>query len=105
MGQEKVEVRHTAGPWKAAGEEVLASHPGATLHVARVWNVERYNGSTGANARLIAAAPELLESCKAVAALQASTEGKGLLDVSSVALLEAYRQVACAIAKAEGRGE
>lgn len=45
---------------------------------------------------------DLLEACKAFAAIEKSCEGKGLLDLSVVDLQEAYNQARAAIAKAGG---
>lgn len=96
----------TAGPWthKATASlgpqyAVYSESDQTGADIAIVYN----NGSEAeANAQLIAAAPDLLEACEKVAELEASTRGKGLLDVSSVALQEAYRAVATAIQKARG---
>ncbi len=70
------ETKHTPGPWKV----VKPNNPGpqqendrliATKdkkHVAEIFQYQNHknqNGPSLANARLIAAAPELLEACKA----------------------------------------
>ena len=65
---------HTPGPWdKIDGLmryipfSVVADNPGGPgrLSIAHVDDVDGFAGSSEANARLIAAAPELLEACKA----------------------------------------
>ena len=86
------ETKHTPGPWTAtptAGHEthgqsvVYAEADGKDVAVI-------YDGK--ANARLIAAAPELLAACKAIAALM---DGQGRANMPEVA-----GQARAAIAKA-----
>lgn len=56
----KQEQKHTPGPWEAAGQKVFASGLPCSNHVATAYAV----GGHGlyANARLIAAAPDLLDA-------------------------------------------
>ena len=51
---------HTEGPWKLNRDDVLAD----SKHETRVATVFDENGDWKANARLIAAAPDLLEACQ-----------------------------------------
>jgi hypothetical protein len=68
-------VKHTPGPW-SAGNEVLRGElrpvliPGrrGDIHIAHCLETMQ-DGEREANARLIAAAPELLEACKTAADL------------------------------------
>lgn len=81
---------HTPGPWKREGIEIYASAPANVRpHIARV-----IYGDT-ANARLIAAAPELLEALKHLD--NAINEPSLGID-----LIEASDKARAAIAKAEG---
>ena len=76
----ETKAQHTPGPWEIA---VATAHAGAicTLHGAEdalgdptwleVWSknwIHRCSNDTGANARLIAAAPDLLEALTKIAA-------------------------------------
>ncbi len=96
---------HTPGPWKITGgrfvgEGQMIGAPSG--HICRVYAPD--NRDESANARLIAAAPELLAACKAVI-------GHGYCaNTSSVASQDyvskkAIAKVRAAIAKAEGGGE
>ncbi len=82
---------HTLGPWRMAGQGKNKQLPivadGKIIAAIRDW------GTLG-DARLIAAAPELLAACKAVAAL---SDGQGRAN-----LLEVAGTARAAIAKAEG---
>ena len=100
--------KHTPGPWMADGAQVTANG-------AQEINVAWANGyrvdlaTVHANARLIAAAPDLLESAKAVTSMlelfldeisvREKAEGRDLQAAEGLARLEALR---AAIAKAEG---
>jgi len=86
-------MKHTPGPWKSDGfgMSVWGERPaGATVqpHICKVI----YGGMD--DARLIAAAPEMYEVCKAIADL---SDGQGRLNMCEVAGWA--RQV---LAKAEG---
>ena len=78
--------KHTPGPWKRKIKSVL-------IPIAPYEWAEAYGGSI-ANARLIAAAPDLLEALKEIVA---AADGKGWeqLDPS-------FKKARAAIAKAEG---
>jgi hypothetical protein len=63
---------HTPGPWKLAGPTTI-SNADETIVIGYAHNYKTPRVQTDANARLIAAAPELLEALKdAVCALQCS---------------------------------
>jgi len=53
--------KHTLGPWHTAGEQGVQIRS-AKDQIAKVWTMR--GNEWKANARLIAAAPELLEACK-----------------------------------------
>lgn len=100
--------KHTPGPW-FVGEQMPA--PSKSIHAfIGIGNGACHVGLasitplTGfceaeANARLIAAAPELLEACKEVVFL---IEGIAGLDDQQI---QAINQARAAIAKAEGEGK
>lgn len=56
--------KHTKGPWSVSqtGKYVRLCIPGTVLNICKM----EINGDEEANARLIAAAPELLEALKAL---------------------------------------
>lgn len=93
--------KHTPGPWAAKpkgklGEWHIDSAEWGIAIVAGGAGHEGFNGRSDENARLIAAAPELLEALKAVDRAWSSDWSKE--DCSDVSLL-----IGAAIAKAEGR--
>lgn len=62
-------MEHTPGPWTAEGERIHGHAPPATrlgLHLATVHEVDGLRATLDANARLIAAAPELLEALEKI---------------------------------------
>ena len=92
-------MEHTKGRWKV---EEYTGHPHFEIYeiyankpCQRVASCEDHLSETEANAHLIAACPDLLEACKAIAAL---AKGQGQVNMIQVA-----GQAAAAIAKAEGR--
>ena len=95
-----METKHTPGPWETPGEDggerviCYQDSTGKRRTLAHVYDGEEF-GSMEANARLIAAAPELL------AALQRSLNW--LSSYSGDGALGAYEQARAAIAKASGR--
>jgi len=63
--------QYAPGPWVVQGVEVVANHAGESVRVATAhgdhepnWNGRMHIAALQANARLIAAAPELLEALK-----------------------------------------
>jgi non-homologous end joining protein Ku len=94
---------HTAGPWKftytdESGEcFIIAKNLGGMVGAALPWPTEidaRDFRRVIANARLIAAAPELLEALRQMV-VNAEADGKEYRDC--------YKNAVAAIAKAEGR--
>lgn len=96
MKTEAKAVGHTAGPWHLRGDTVLVT---PRLQIAQMDRCNKHPDTAKANARLIAAAPELLEACRAVLESEESTLGDG----GSV-IGDQYRSlIQAAIDKAEGR--
>lgn len=92
---------HTPGPWHITSESVQYHYIHAPNNgiVAEVGKRSNVNGEGKANARLIAAAPELLSALKAaLPAVEYMAEGESGLPVA------VYRQVVAAIAKADPNG-
>ncbi len=105
---------HTKGPWTAReitsefrGDRHVAPYPvyyaieSGKIYIASVRDLaddKRRRATTAADARLIAAAPELLEACKAVTTLPVDPETGSMVVTGPV-----YRKIVEAIAKTEGR--
>lgn len=104
--------KHTPGPWRFAGlnggmetiegkvfgvENIPIAAAFYETRDMRVPQTQEYGDQVRANARLIAAAPELLEACKVLADL--CTDAKC---VQSVKWTSARDQARAAIQKAEG---
>lgn len=83
--------KHTPAPWKVNGTQVHADNK----HESLIADVFDQNEACKANARLIAAAPELLEALEI--ALEASTQGRDDKSWEDAAI--------AAIAKAKAKGE
>lgn len=100
-------VKHTPGPWNVEGPDwygdfnIVPSHEALAIG-AVVRNGMRDQGETEANARLISAAPDLLEALRE---LFATVKGEcpRLLDEDRGANPHLYSSIVDAIAKAEGR--
>ena len=81
---------HTPGPWEAEGDYVFAPIVGYDARIARVTDID-----SEANARLIAAAPDLLEALReAVGWMQhvpgiADSVGQIILDDARAAIAKA----------------
>lgn len=92
--------KHTPGPWQLnlpCTDEVVADYGGNDVSIAR-------NISNEADARLIAAAPELLEALEMVRDAVVELEKSGALDSGRFNhLLNIGGYVESAIAKAEAR--
>ena len=56
--------KHTTGPWRTNGEGIFRDWPGGVVQVAHCGRP--VDGDQGANAKLIAAAPDMLEALKAI---------------------------------------
>jgi hypothetical protein len=96
--------QHTKAPWRVAENfmrfmkaSIVADGDNGNLVIAHIDNVDGFDGDSYSNARLIAAAPELLGACKsALRALEDNLQPGCMDEEAKVAL----RLV---IAKAEGK--
>lgn len=105
--------KHTPGPWTVLPEEadkdylrIRGTRLGgrykvANVHMPRLWEShyvlrDRANAESGSNARLIAAAPDLLEALKACAAVCAGET------MSKSGLIHALEKARAALARATG---
>jgi hypothetical protein len=103
-------VTHTPGPWRIEqGVYIMPPENSTQFSICKMGGIQREE-SRKANARLIAAAPELLEACKALLlALDGDGEMAGILDTTDGyygwgQVTKDIRDAAyAAIAKAEGR--
>lgn len=105
-----METKHTPGPWEVFSNSFIeagvraANNPYGTdfeFRIAEVsgdWRDEPKGGAAAANARLIAAAPELLEALTAMVDAHDRWLGSDRPDAK-----EAMKRARAAIAKAEGR--
>lgn len=100
------EVKHTPGPWNNDGRQYIYSERSASGRMACIAKLfpGEVKGDQGiANARLIAAAPDLYRELVHLVRLLEPLERDGGLDVPGLATLNGAR---AAIAKAEaGEGE
>lgn len=98
--------KHTPGPWLLRDDEFV-SVPGCVICVAPEEDLERSRAAWPANARLIAAAPEMLEALKAALAAPIIYTGGGedesIDDCGLVGVQPIRDKIRGAIAKAEGR--
>ena len=85
--------KHAPGPWVTSGQTVKSVHHQRHYAVARVHNPLFTPEANAANARLIAAAPDLLA---ALCCIETDKDGDGFI------CAEAMEQVRAAIAKATG---
>jgi hypothetical protein len=60
--------QHTPGPWKLISNGLLVQDAGNRLHIGTFKEAEGLGHSAAANARLIAAAPELLAALEEIVA-------------------------------------
>jgi hypothetical protein len=103
--------KHTQGPWEFPGGRVwpnngapvFATRDGQRTLVAEVNDLNNYNldPEVAANARLITAAPELLEACRKAGEFLDNLPLKGEASAERYDLTATIEEV---IAKAEGRG-
>lgn len=91
-------MKHTPGKWNlwtfVSGDWQVFSDDGGVI-AARSSSYGRDGDEMHANGRLVAAAPDLLEACKAALAWRA-LDGDGISDPTRLALIAAVK-------KAEGR--
>lgn len=96
---------HTPGPWTANPARFVAGANGDVAivndHHSLIAVAYVRNGEEQANARLIAAAPDLLAACRAVAGMEQRARAGEYIDWTSNGN-EAIQLVRAAIAKAEG---
>jgi hypothetical protein len=93
---------HTKGPWVATGDNFVVSYSGNGKAVANCYEdtPDHREGECAANARLIAAAPDLLAALKELH----QAVGEAAIDNEpNEWVLAAHRAAFTAIAKAEGR--
>ncbi len=92
-------VKHTPGPWRTSGVYIDSDH-GTVGHAN--FSDDLTAGSPAANARLIAAAPDLLEAAEwADKALERYVDALGLDQTDEAALIALYK-IKDAIARARG---
>ena len=95
-------MKHTPGPWDTRGFDFIGTAESAYQTIAYCSDhrnkAPRHPDETLANARLIAAAPDLLEACRAARAI-ISEPG----DYDGLAWDEAEHLLQIAIAKATGK--
>lgn len=86
---------HTSGPWRIVGDLVCADTPKGQVELATVYRESEYMARLPheANARLIAAAPDLLEALKDM-----TWDADGVVNCAPT-----QERVMALIAKAEGR--
>jgi hypothetical protein len=89
------EQQHTPGPWKADGCDVTG--PATTIAIA----LNKYDVGR-ANARLIAAAPDMLEALRPFAEWARQYELSTAGDIRDEVMLQSLRRARDAVAKATG---
>ena len=89
---------HTEGPWKVDGLNVVTEHP-ADIGIAKMYH--GIGQPTRANARLIAAAPDLLAACESAweAILENTDRRHGCATPAEQVAIELLR---AAISRAKG---
>lgn len=110
------DAKHTPRPWKIAEESILANLDGWRRDFIVVHSTVYNHGQTAlvpngagelgeANARLIAAAPDLLEACEATLPWigKMIADGAHMNSVAPNACVGAMQRLEAAIRKAEGR--
>lgn len=105
-----METKHTPGPWESVGRAVYTAHENPSREI--IWDGHNTrsagNDEQLANARLIAAAPELLEACQAMIAWDdAENNAKPYSDDNGVSFMgriglcrKAFQMARAAIQKA-----
>jgi hypothetical protein len=105
--------KHTPGPWIVGDQRrrdpgCILIHTSSGESIASAWNLMRPDGSgpdtpMEANARLIAAAPDLLAACKSAMELLDGLGGADVLgDFFAARADDESAKLMAAIAKAEG---
>jgi hypothetical protein len=91
---------HTPGPWKQEGDAIWADHQNGSRLICRMKGLYRVPDTFDADARLISAAPEILNSAKEMLEL---LNGAEFYEGSPISETKEYKNLSVAIAKAEGR--
>jgi len=73
------DAKYTPGPWTENGTSVHAANDQMIAAVYGDHPECKYDARMGANARLISAAPDLVEACQRTLAMLESAEGKALV--------------------------
>lgn len=106
MDNALTDLKHSPGPWRLADTDVVADAFGEEVLIAGVYAGGYTRGGNGnrerleANARLIAAAPELLEALKAILADCGETTMDGYVENSIHS--DEVNKARAAISKATG---
>lgn len=99
-----MEAKHTAGPWRATLGNSQMSDPGTTIYHRGQWGVYSdadSHGDAEADARLIAAAPDLLEACLKLVEWDDREKDHAISFMARIDLCEeAFTAMRAAIAKA-----
>lgn len=91
---------HTPGPWRSSGTHVWSEAAKDRGNVAECEDFEcSTDAERAANARLIAAAPEMLEALRVIAAWEPSRRPD---EEGGMSIMEAIDTARAAIARAEG---
>jgi glutamate/tyrosine decarboxylase-like PLP-dependent enzyme len=100
------EPQHTPGPWHAEGPDMFGDfnicHPADSLAVAGVVANLRLPDEVAANARLVAAAPDMLAALQELSKLSDGIIVSGMSQSEMTALAAAWERADAAIAKATG---
>ncbi len=81
----------TVGPKSCTGIEIDDQHSMKEV-VADAWAEDEHDGNALANARLISAAPDLLEACKALLNAQTTDVWNMAVDISYAAIEKAEKK-------------
>lgn len=90
---------HTPGPWRKAGDATVLGADGK--EVAYLARNTRYGAETEASARLIAAAPALLEACEAIIHYDTADQNDHVALMLDYASMIEKARAAIALAKGE----
>ncbi len=91
---------HTPGPWKFNGHERVLPVEGAQDGTNDICHVYGINHDRRANARLIAAAPDLLEAVEKF--LEDADDRDEVIDPETGEAYEDFKQLRAAVTKAKG---
>ena len=95
--------QHTPGPWHVTGDYVRNENDGLVGEALNLWaNVKTPTDERKANARLIAAAPDLLAACRCALADMEGSYSREDWDDDENPVALTIRELIAAIAKAGG---